>query len=127
MTQQALNQIWQAMNSGDPMAELIVGVLAYEGSVFKQDKVLATDCIRRQASYNLLWAQIIYKYMTDNENNANVNYAVSHCLPMPEDALQQLADYANKTANIYALTLVGVLMYRGEIVQKNEKNAMGPF
>lgn len=125
MTQQALNQIWQAMNSGDPMAELIVGVLAYEGSVFKQDKVLATDCIRRQASYNLLWAQIIYKYMIDNENNSNVNYAVSHCLPMPEDALRQLADYANKTANIYALTLVGVLMYRGEIVQKNEQNAMG--
>lgn len=125
MTQQALNQIWQAMTNGDPMAEMAIGVMAYEGTVFQQDLVLARDCIRRQASYNLIWAQIIYKYMTENENRANVNYAISHCLPMPEEALRQLADYANKTANIYALTLVGVLMYNGEIVPKNEQNAMG--
>ena len=125
MTQQAFNQIWQAMNNGDPMAEMVIGVMAYEGTVFKQDKTMARDCIRRQASYNLIWAQIILKYMNDNENNANVNYAVSHCLPMPEEALRQLADYANKTANIYALTIVGVLMYNGEIVPKNEQNAMG--
>lgn len=125
MTQQALNQIWEAMNNGDPMAEMAIGVMAYEGTVFKRDMTMARDCIRRQASYNLLWAQIILKYMNDNENNANVNYAVSHCLPMPEEALRQLADYANNTANIYALTIVGVLMYNGEIVPKNEQNAMG--
>lgn len=124
MTQQSFNQIWQAMNNGDPMAEMVIGVMAYEGTVFKQDKTLARDCIRRQASYNLIWAQIILKYMTDNENNAHANYAVTHCLPMPEEALRQLADYANKTANIYALTIVGVLMYKGEIVPKNEQNAM---
>lgn len=113
------------MNNGDPMAEMVIGVMAYEGTVFKQDKTMARDCIRRQASYNLLWAQIILKYMTDNENNAHANYAVTHCLPMPEEALRQLADYANKTANIYALTIVGVLMYKGEIVPKNEQNAVG--
>ena len=113
------------MNNGDPMAEMVRGVMAYEGTVFKQDKTMARDCIRRQASYNLLWAQIILKYMTDNENNAHANYAVTHCLPMPEEALRQLADYANKTANIYALTIVGVLMYKGEIVPKNEQNAVG--
>lgn len=125
MTQQALNQIWQAMNDGDPMAEMIIGVMAYEGTVFKQDLVLAKDCIRRQASYNLIWAQIIIKYMTDNENNPNVNYSVSHCLPIPEEALIQLADYANKTANIYALTIVGVLMHNGEVVPQNKQNAIG--
>ena len=125
MTQQAFNQIWQAMNNGDPMAEMVIGVMAYEGTVFKRDLTLARDCIRRQASYNLIWAQIILKYMEDNEHNARVNYGVSHFLPLPEEGLRQIADYANRTSNIFALTIVGVLMFRGEIVPKNEQNAMG--
>lgn len=125
MTQQAFNQIWQAMNNGDPMAEMVIGVMAYEGTVFKRDFTLARDCIRRQASYNLIWAQIILKYMEDNEHNARVNYGVSHFLPLPEEGLRQIADYANRTSNIFALTIVGVLMFRGEIVPKNEQNAMG--
>ena len=124
MTQQALNQIWQAMNNGDPMADMAIGVMAYEGTVFKRDMVLARDCIRRQASYNLLWAKQIYKYMTDNENNANVNHAVSHCLSMSRDALLQMVDYANKTGNIYGLTMIGTLLHNGEIVPKDEQNAM---
>lgn len=107
------------------MAEMAIGVMAYEGTVFKRDLTLARDCIRRQASYNLIWAQIILKYMTDNENNARVNYGVSHFLPLPEEGLRQIVDFANRTANIYALTIVGVLMFRGEIVPKNEQNAMG--
>ncbi len=124
MTQEALNQIWQAMKNGDPMAEMLLGVMALEGDIIKQDMTFAVDCLRRQASYNLLWAQEIMQYLQNNSQNTAMNCRVTRCLPMSQPALQQLADYGNKTANIYAYTIVGLLMYRGEIVPKAEQNAM---
>lgn len=124
MTQQAFNQIWQAMSQGDTMAEMVVGVMALEGDVIKQDLTLAMDCIRRQASYNLQWAVEISQYLQANAHNPRIDYHVTHCLPMSPGALQQIADYGNQTRNLFALTLVGVLMYRGEIVPKAEENAI---
>lgn len=123
MTQQAINQIWKASNNGDPMAEMVIGVMALEGRIIKRDMTLAVDCLRRQASYGLSWANQLYQYIQSNNGNANADYNVTRCLPMVEGGLNQIAEYGNQTSNIFAWTIVGVLMYRGEIVMQNRQNA----
>lgn len=123
MTQQAFNQIWEACNNGDPMAEMVVGVMALEGRIIKRDMTLAVDCLRRQTSYGLAWANQLYQYIQSNNGNGNTDYNVTRCLPMVEGALTQIAEYGNQTGNIFAWTIVGVLMYRGEIVMQNRQNA----
>lgn len=125
MTQPAVNQIWDAFRNGDPMAEVVVAIMACEGISIKRDLTLAIDCLNRQISCNLSWAKSIYQYLQQNANSQYVNYNVSRCLPMPEGGINQIADYANQTMNMFGLTIVGVLMYRGEIVHQNKENAMG--
>lgn len=123
MTQQAINQIWEACRNGDPMAEVVVGVMSLEGRSIKRDMTLAEDCLRRQASYGLIWANQLNQYIQSNKCNSNVDYNVTRCLPMHEGALNQIAEYGNQTGNVFAWTIVGVLMYRGEIVMQNKQSA----
>lgn len=123
MTQQAINQIWEACRNGDPMAEVVVGVMSLEGRSIKRDMTLAEDCLRRQASYGLIWANQLNRYIQSNKSSSNVNYNVTRCLPMQEGALNQIAEYGNQTGNIFSWTIVGVLMYRGEIVMQNKQSA----
>lgn len=126
MTKEAFNQIWYAMQNGDYIAQMLMGIMAYEGKIAKVDFNFANDCIRTAAyNYQILWAQEIFNYISANCNNPNHNRDITSCLPMSSMALQQLADIANKTANMNALVIVGYLMYQGKITAKCEKNAIG--
>lgn len=120
MTQNAYNQIWYDFQNGrDSFAEFVIGVIAYEGIILKRDTTLAIDCLRRQASYGLGWANEILAYINANVNNRNSRYDVSRCVPISQMALQQLLTYINQSQSVYAMTTIGVLLYRGELLKKD--------
>ena len=116
MTQDALNQIWNDADNGNSFAQLIVGIFCYEGRFVQQNVNCAFQCIIHQAELNLIWAQQLYNYISSNQQ---ANPLLTQCVVPTPEAINQIITYIEQTHNIYATTLLGVMLYEGKVLQQN--------
>lgn len=115
--QESVNQIWEAGRNGDPFALTIMGLWQYEGRIINQDVQNGLN-ILSQLAPNVIWANDIVAFISSNPGVYDVsnNYVVSG------QATQQMGE-ALQNNNVFAMTALGELYYRGKNVPQNKQVA----
>ncbi len=116
--QESVNQIWEAGRNGDPFALTIMGLWQYEGEIINQNVQNGAELIRQLAP-NVIWANDILMFI----NNHPGDYDVSNSYIVSGQATQQMGE-ALQNGNVFALTALGELYYRGKNVPQNKQVAM---
>jgi len=115
MTQDALNQIWNDANTGNGFAQLIMGIMFYEGRVVEQDIEHAIPYIQLQAERNLVYGKQLLEYIATSPTD----YCLTRCVLLSKEAIAQLMNYISQTKNMYAIAMLGLMMYEGQVVQQD--------
>ena len=116
--QESVNQIWEAGRNGDPFALTIMGLWQYEGSIINQN-VQNGVAILSQVAQNVIWAHDVLSFINSNPNVYDVsnNYVISG------QATQQMGE-ALQNNNVFAMTALGDLYYRGKNGPQNKQVAV---
>ena len=115
--QESVNQIWEDGRNGDPFALIIMGLWQYEGNIINQDAQNGVN-ILNQLAPNIIWANDIMTFI-----NANPGvFDVSNHYVVSGQATQQMGE-ALQNNNVFAMTALGDLYYRGKNVPQNKQVA----
>lgn len=119
MTQEAANQIYNAVQKGDGFATAAYGVLLYEGTDLRQDVENGVKCLQIAANQNVLWAKDMLMCIQHVSSASNVrqNAIVS------TDAERQLRQYASQ-GNLWAKTILAEAMYTGVGMPQDRSQAI---
>lgn len=116
--QESVNQIWEAGRNGDPFALTIMGLWQYEGSIIHQDVQNGLG-ILSQVAQNVIWANDILTFINSNPHV----YDVSNSYSISGQATQQMGE-ALQNNNVFAMTALGDLYYRGKNAPQNRQVAI---
>ncbi len=108
MNQEAVNQIFNAAQSGDWFALAAYGVLLYEGTDLPRDSNNGLSYLQMASNQNVLWAKDMLTCIQHVNSSSNVrqNAIVS------TEAAYQLKNYADQ-GNNWARTILAEAMYTG--------------
>ena len=118
MRQESINQIWEAGRNGDPFALTVMGLWLYEGEIINQDMQSGLS-ILNQVAQSVIWAHDILTFVNANPYLTNVSerYTVSG------QATQQMGE-ALQHNNVFAMTALGDIYYRGKNAPQNRQVAI---
>ena len=120
MSEEAVNQLWQACQSGDPFAKTQMGILFYEGRTIKPVPKQGITLLQQAAEKNLLWARDVLLYINNVKPR---NRQIYNKALISTDAVRQLQRYAEE-GNMYAMTALGYLSWLGFSVPQNNGTAI---
>ena len=120
MTQNGVNQIWQAAQGGDAFAMTVLGILFYEGKIINQDVRNGIGLLTQAANANVLWAQNLVMYTNGMPQE---NYNLTQNVIATTEAVGQLEQYASG-GNIFAAAAVGEIYLRGTAFVKDLNKAL---
>ncbi len=118
MRQESINQIWEAGRNGDPFALTVMGLWLYEGEILNRDMQSGLS-ILNQVAQSVIWAHDILTFVNANPYLTNVSerYTVSG------QATQQMGE-AMQHNNVFAMTALGDIYYRGKNAPQNRQVAV---
>lgn len=120
MSEEAVNQLWQACQAGDAFAKTQMGILFYEGKTIKPVPKQGVLLLQQAAEKNLLWARDVLLYI--NKVNPRSRQIYRKTL-ISSDAVKQLGRYAEQ-GNVYAMTALGYLSWLGFSVPQDNAAAI---
>ena len=120
MSEEAVNQLWQACQTGDPFAKTQMGILFYEGRTIKPVPKQGVTLLQQAAEKNVLWARDVLLYIN---KVAPRNRQIYKKALISTDAVRQLERYA-KQGNPYAMTALGYLSWLGFSVPQDNSTAI---
>ena len=120
MSEEAVNQLWQACQAGDSFAKTQMGILFYEGRAIKPVPKQGITLLQQAAEKNLLWARDVLLYI--NKVNPKSRQIYNKAL-ISTDAVRQLDRYAQE-GNMYAMTALGYLSWLGFSVPQDNSTAI---
>ncbi len=115
MTQQSINQLWDAYSKGNAIAGTLAGILLYEGTEVQRDADGGLQIIRNMSARGLFWAQCVLKFM--EQVNPSEPLVSKHCI-VSTDARKQLQFFCN-AHDPWAQTALGILLTEGTSVPKD--------
>ena len=116
MTQEAIDQIWEAGRNREPFAMTIMAVWLYEGNFIQRDAEKALAILQNMSDAKVLWARDILlftKATVRSDSNITQHAIVS------SEALEQMKEYAER-GSMYAMVALGLLLYLGYSVPQNK-------
>lgn len=119
MNQEAVNQIFNAAQSGDWFALAAYGILLYEGVNLPRDTTNGISYLQMAANQNLLWAKDMLMCIQHVNPAPNVR---QNALVTTESA-NQLRDYAHR-GNFWAKTILAEAMYTGYGMPQDRQQAI---
>jgi len=120
MSEEAVNQLWQACQAGDPFAKTQMGILFYEGRAIKPVPKQGVTLLQQAAEKNLLWARDVLVYITKVAPKSRQIYMKAI---ISTDARLQLERYAQE-GNMYAMTALGYLSWLGFSIPQDNATAI---
>lgn len=120
MRQESVDQVFAASQGGNPYATVKLALWLFEGRIVKQDKINGLALIKSMES-SVVWAKDLLRYIRNPEwsNDALVS---EHAI-ISLEATQQMEE-ASRQSDLYAMTALGELCYRGQTVPQDKETAL---